>query len=147
MAVAEKDVAAARAQLAQAQWRLDQKAQVLPVSGMVTEVAYRVGEWVPAGAPIVTVLPPANVKARFFIPQDQLGRIRLGQGASIACDGCAGPLQARITFIAPEAEFTSPLIYSKENRAALVFMVEATPAPQQATQLHPGQPLTVRPAS
>jgi len=103
---------------------------------------------VPAGAPVLTLLPPANIKARFFIPQAQLGRLRIGQGATIACDGCPS-IAARISYISPQAEYTSPLIYSKENRSTLVFMVEATPDPKQAAALHPGQPLTVapRPAS
>jgi HlyD family secretion protein len=143
VAAAEKEVEAARAQLAQAQWRLDQKAQTVPAAGLIAEVNYRVGEWVPAGAPVLTILPPANVKARFFIPEARLGQLKIGQAATIACDGCAAPIQARVTFIAPQAEYTSPLIYSKENRSTLVFMVEATPEPKQAAQLHPGQPLTV----
>ncbi|MES2316579.1 MAG: HlyD family efflux transporter periplasmic adaptor subunit [Pseudomonadota bacterium] len=145
VAGAAKEVDAARAQLAQAQWRLDQKAQVTPGAGMVTEVAFRVGEFVPAGAPVMTLLPPANIKARFFVPEKRLGQLKLGQAASIACDGCAGPIAARISFISPQAEYTSPLIYSKENRAALVFMIEATPNPGQAGVLHPGQPVTVTP--
>jgi len=144
IAAAARDADAARAQLAQAQWRVDQKAQTVPAAGLVTDVAYRVGEFVPAGAPIVTVLPPANVKARFFVREARLGAIKLGQRATIACDGCAGPVKAHISFISPEAEFTSPLIYSNENRANLVFMVEALPEPGQAP-LHPGQPLTVTP--
>lgn len=145
VAAAEKEADAARAQLAQAQWRVDQKAQTVPVSGFVTEVAYRVGEWVPAGAPVLTLLPPQNIKARFFIPQARLGQLRLGQPASIACDGCPASIPARISYISPQAEYTSPLIYSKENRSTLVFMVEATPEPNQAAELHPGQPLTVTP--
>lgn len=145
VAGATKEVDAARAQLAQAQWRLDQKAQVAPVAGMVTEVAFRVGEFVPAGAPVLTVLPPANIKARFFVPEKRLGQLRTGQAATISCDGCPAPIAARISFISPQAEYTSPLIYSKENRAALVFMIEATPTPGQAAVLHPGQPLTVQP--
>jgi HlyD family secretion protein len=145
IAAATKEVEAARAQLAQAQWRLDQKAQVAPAAGMVTEVTYRVGEFVPAGAPVFTLLPPANVKARFFIPEKRLGQLRVGQAVNVACDGCASPVPARISFISPQAEYTSPLIYSKENRASLVFMVEALPNPGQATVLHPGQPLTVTP--
>jgi HlyD family secretion protein len=145
VAGATKEVDAARAQLAQVQWRLDQKAQVVPSAGMVTEVAFRVGEFVPAGASVLTVLPPANIKARFFIPEKRLGQMRLGQAATIACDGCPAPIAARISFISPQAEYTSPLIYSKENRAALVFMIEATPVPGQTAALHPGQPLTVTP--
>jgi len=143
VAAASKEVDAARAQLAQTQWRLDQKTQAVPVAGLVAEVNFRAGEWVPAGAPIITLLPPANIKARFFIPEARLGQLKVGQGATIACDGCAAPIKARITFISPQAEFTAPLIYSKENRSTLVFMVEATPEPQQAARLHPGQPLTV----
>jgi HlyD family secretion protein len=145
VAGATKEVDAARAQLAQAQWRLDQKAQVVPAAGMVTEVGFRVGEFVPAGAPVLTVLPPANIKARFFVPEKRLGQLRMGQDATISCDGCAAPIKARVSFISPQAEYTSPLIYSKENRAALVFMIEATPTPGQAAVLHPGQPLTVQP--
>ncbi|WP_426207811.1 HlyD family secretion protein [Massilia sp. TWP1-3-3] len=142
---AQKEVEAARAQLAQAQWRLDQKAQSFPTAGLVSDVYYRVGEWVSAGAPVLAILPPANIKARFFIPEARLGQLKVGQGATIACDGCAAPIKARISFIAPQAEFTSPLIYSKENRSTLVFMAEATPDVREAGMLHPGQPLTVTP--
>lgn len=145
VAAAEKEVEAARAQLAQAQWRLDQKAQTIPAAGLVSEVNYRVGEWVPAGSPVLAILPPANIKARFFIPEARLGQLKIGQQATIACDGCAKPIKARISFIAPQAEFTSPLIYSKENRSTLVFMAEATTDERQAGSLHPGQPLTVTP--
>jgi len=145
IAAAGKEVEAARAQLAQAQWRVDQKVQTVPVAGLVTEVAYRVGEWVPAGAPVLTLLPPGAIKARFFVPEARLGQLRVGQAATIACDGCQ-PLAARISYVSPQAEYTSPLIYSKENRATLVFMIEATPEPKQAMALHPGQPLTVTPA-
>lgn len=143
IAAAGREVDAARAQLAQAAWRVDQKAQLLPVGGLVTDVIYRVGEFVPAGAPIVSVLPAANLKARFFVPERRLGELRVGQAVSIACDGCAAPIKARISFISPEAEFTAPLIYSNENRANLVFMMEALPEPGQQALLHPGQPLTV----
>lgn len=147
VAAAEKEVEAARAQVAQAQWRVDQKVQSVPAAGVVSEVNFRLGEWVPAGAPVLALLPPANIKARFFIPEELLGRLRIGQAATIACDGCPAPLRARITFISPQAEYTSPLIYSKENRSALVFMVEATPDPRQAAALHPGQPVTVTPGA
>ena len=143
IAAAAREADAARAQLAQAQWRVDQKAQRVPVAGVVTDVMYRAGEFVPAGAPIVALLPPANIKARFFVREAQLGTLKLGQAVSIACDGCAAAVRAHISFIAPEAEFTAPLIYSNENRANLVFMAEALPEPGQAA-LHPGQPLTVR---
>jgi HlyD family secretion protein len=141
---AEKDVNAAQAQLLQADWRVEQKTQRTPVAGDVTDVMYRVGEWVPAGSPVITLLPPGNIKARFFIPESLLGRIQLGAPVTIQCDGCGAPISGRISFVAREAEYTSPIIYSKENRASLVFMIEAKPDPNDARRLHPGQPLELR---
>jgi HlyD family secretion protein len=101
------------------------------------------GEWVPAGAPVVSVLPAANVKARFFVPETELGRVRVGQGVKLACDGCGAPIDAKVSFIATQAEFTPPVIYSKDSRAKLVFLVEARPSPADAVKLHPGQPVDV----
>lgn len=141
---AQQELKAAEAQLAQADWKLAQKTQRMPAGGDVVDVLYREGEFVPAGTPVVSLLPPQNIKARFFVPEPVLGRLRLGQEVVLACDGCAGTIAARISFLSPAPEYTSPLIYSKENRAALVFMVEARPVPQQARMLHPGQPLEVR---
>ena len=128
----------------QADWRVGQKTQSTPAAGDVTDVQYREGEFVPAGSPVVSLLPPANIKARFFVPEAKLGMVRLGAAVTIRCDGCGDPIPAKITFIARESEYTAPIIYSKENRASLVFMIEAKPAPADATKLHPGQPLELR---
>ena len=143
LAAAQSEIRALEAQLAQADWRLDQKSQRLPVDGTVTDVVLRPGEWAPAGGVVLTLLPPQNLKARFFVPQAALGTLRLGQAVHLNCDGCGAPIPASISFIAREAEYTAPLIYSRESRAKLVFMIEARPAPDQATRLHPGQPLEV----
>ena len=140
---AEAEAAAARESLAQAAWKLRQKTVAATVDGVVTDTLFVRGEWVPAGAPVVAVLPAANVKVRFFVPEATLGAIKLGQKVSVACDGCASAIGATISFIAPSAEFTPPVIYSKENRAKLVFLVEARPAPAEAAKLHPGQPVDV----
>ncbi|MGV3654978.1 MAG: HlyD family secretion protein [Noviherbaspirillum sp.] len=144
IAAARQDVLAAEAQLAQAAWVLDQKSRKVPEAAAVVDVLFREGEWVPPGAPVVSLLPPQNIKARFFVGEGMLGRLRLGQRVTLQCDGCGAPLEAAVSFIAPEAEYTAPLIYSKENRAALVFMAEARPDPEQARRLHPGQPLEIR---
>lgn len=140
---AEQDLQAAQAQLSQANWRLDQKTQRIPAAGQVVDVLYREGEFVAAGSPVISLLPPQNIKARFFVPEAVLGSLRIGQALSLQCDGCAAPIAATLSFIATEAEYTAPLIYSKENRANLVFMIEARPAPADAMKLHPGQPLEV----
>jgi HlyD family secretion protein len=140
---AAQDLRAAQAQLAQADWRLEQKTLRLPVAADVVDVLYREGEWVPAGSPVLSLLPPQNIKARFFVPQSVLGTLRLGQDVALRCDGCGAAIAAKISFISPQAEYTSPLIYSKENRSTLVFMIEAQPKSDDAQRLHPGQPLEV----
>jgi HlyD family secretion protein len=140
---AEADARAARDVLAQADWRLAQRAIAAPEAGLVHDTYYVVGDWVPAGSPVASVLPPANRKVRFYVPEPMLGRLKVGQAVSIACDGCAGTVAATITFIADRAEFTPPVLYTKENRAKLVFLVEARPAAADAAKLHPGQPVDV----
>ncbi|HEX2529896.1 MAG TPA: HlyD family efflux transporter periplasmic adaptor subunit [Burkholderiaceae bacterium] len=141
---AMRDLSAAQAQLAQANWALEQKTRHVPVNAEVVDILFREGELVPAGSPVVTLLPPQNIKARFFVPEPVLGTLRLGQEVVIRCDGCGAPILGKISYISPEAEYTSPLIYSKENRSTLVFMIEARPVPDGARRLHPGQPLEVR---
>ena len=138
---AEAEVSAARAQLAQAEWRLDQMSQAAPQAGVVVDTLYRPGEWVAAGAPVVSLLPPENVKLRFFVPEPRLGAIALGDEVRVSCDACAPDLIAVISFISPEAEYTPPVIYSREMRAKLVYMVEARP--QQTAALRPGQQVHV----
>lgn len=140
--MAEAQAGAAREALAQADWRLRQKTVAASVAGSVSETLFVVGEWVPAGAPVVTLLPPQNVKIRFFVAEGALGSLHVGQQVAISCDGCAR-IAAPITFIAPQAEFTPPVIYSKESRGKLVFMAEARPDPADAQRLHPGQPVDV----
>jgi HlyD family secretion protein len=141
---AEAEAGAAREALAQADWRLRQKTVSSTVAGTVTDTLFMRGEWVPAGAPVVALLPPANVKVRFFVPEPRLGSVKVGQKVTLACDGCGAEIGASITYIAPQAEFTPPVIYSKDNRSKLVYLVEARPAAEDAVKLHPGQPVDVR---
>jgi len=142
IAAATSEVKAASDALAQAQWRVTQKSQGAPVAGLVVDTLYRPGEWVPAGAPVVSLLPPANVKIRFYVPETTVSTLRLGDAVSVHCDGCGADIAAAIRFIAPQAEFTPPVIYSRENRANLVFLVEARPSTPNPA-LHPGLPVEV----
>jgi len=140
---AEADARAAKEVVAQSEWKLAQRAVAAPAAGLVHDTYFVVGDWVPAGTPVASVLPPANVKVRFYVPETLLGGLKLGQAVTVNCDGCAGPFAATIQFIAGRAEFTPPVLYSKENRAKLVYLVEAKPAPADAVKLHPGQPVDV----
>jgi HlyD family secretion protein len=140
---AEAEARAAREALAQADWRLRQKTVAASVGGTVTDTLFALGEWVPAGAPVVTLLPAANVKVRFFVPEARLAAVKPGMRVGLACTGCDATLAATVSYVSPQAEYTPPVIYSNENRSRLLYMVEARPAPEQAAKLHPGQPMDV----
>lgn len=135
---------AAEEVLKQSQWRTRQKQQNAPQAALVSEVYYRVGEYVQAGQPVLSLLPPANIKARFYVPELEVGALRAGQPVTLSCDGCGAPIAAQISRIATQPEFTPPVIYSNGQRSKLVFMVEARPLLKDATRLKPGQPLDVR---
>jgi HlyD family secretion protein len=138
-------VEAARAALAQADWTLAQKRQAAPAAGLVFDTLYRVGEWVPAGSPVVSLLPPGNIKVRLFVPQEALGALKIGQQLMVRCDGCGDAIPVRIDYVSTQDEYTPPVIYSRESRSKLVYMIQARPAPGAAARLHPGQPLEAAP--
>ncbi|MBZ0091555.1 MAG: HlyD family efflux transporter periplasmic adaptor subunit [Sulfuricellaceae bacterium] len=143
LASAQAGWQAAQAVLKQADWKLGQKSVAAPVAGLVQDTLYTQGEWVPAGSPVVVLLPPQNIMVRFYVPQGLIGRLKTGQAVSLSCDGCGAPIAARIDYLAPQAEYTPPVIYSKENRDKLMFLAEARPASADAVKLHPGQPVDV----
>ena len=141
---AEGDVAAARAAMAQAAWRLDQKSVAAPVSGLVQDTFFVDGEWVPAGRPVASILPPGNVKARFYVAETLVGSIAAGKPVEIRCDGCEAPIAARVTYVSSQAEYTPPVLYTREQRTKLMFLIEARPEPADGAKLRPGQPIDVR---
>ncbi|EHP41399.1 secretion protein HlyD [Cupriavidus basilensis OR16] len=142
-AAQQAQVAAARAALAQAEWKLSRKTVGATQAGLVYDTPFRLGDWVPAGSPVVRLLPPGNVKVRFYVPESELGTFKNGESMRVRCDGCAVPIAAAVTYISSQAEYTPPVIYSNETRRKLVFLVEARPAPADAPKLHPGQPVEV----
>jgi HlyD family secretion protein len=133
----------ARATLAGAAYQLSERDVVSRTSGRVQDVFFRPGEYAPAMTPVVSILPPGNVYVRFFVPEPEFARVKLGQKVAVSCDGCAKNIVATISFIAAQEEFTPPVIFSVGNREKLVFKVEArVPG---GMPLHPGQPVDVRP--
>jgi HlyD family secretion protein len=144
IAAAQAGVQTLEATLAAAEWSLAQKSQAAPQAGLVFDTMYRQGEWVPAGRPVVALLPPQNIKVRAFVPETQVHALHPGDNVQVLVDGVHVPLAGRISFISPRAEFTPPVIYSQENRSKLVFMIEVTFDPKIAATLHPGQPVDVQ---
>jgi HlyD family secretion protein len=138
---AESGLRTAEARLNSAKTKLDRRRVVAPAAGKIQEVYYREGELVQPGRPIVSLLPPGNIKVRFFVPQAVVPSVRIGDRVSVQCDGCPSDIFARVRFIAAQAEFTPPVIYSQEERARLVFRVEAIP--ERPDDLRVGQPVTV----
>ena len=129
--------------LTQTDWSFEQKKQAAPQSGLIYDTLFRQGEWVPAGKPVVVLLPPQNIKVRAFVPETRVGSIHYGDEVQASVDGVKDPFVGRVSYISPRAEYTPPVIYSRESRAKLVFMVESIFDPQVAANLHPGQPVDV----
>ncbi len=142
IAAAEADVSAAAAAKEHADWSVEQKSQAAPKAGLVFDTLYREGEFVAAGLPVVSLLPPSNLKVRFFVPEGQFAALRAGAAIRVAINGHPAPLAAHISYLSPQPEFTPPVLYNRENRAKLMFMVEAV-FDDDPSDLHPGQPVDV----
>lgn len=142
IAAAGADVAEAQAALRGQRQRRRDIAPVAPERGVVEQTFYNPGEWVPANSPVVSVLPDGRRKLRFYVPQDRIAQLKIGARVSFTCDGCGNAREARVSYIAPRAEFTPPVIYSERARAKLVFMVEAV-LPPSDKPLPPGLPVEV----
>jgi len=135
-----------QANLDQAKKRLDDLMPVAPEDGLIENTFFNIGEWVPAGTPVISLLPPFRVKLRFYVPEEDLAYAKMSQQVSFTCDSCPPDLKAKIIYISPRSEFTPPVIYSQTARTKLVFLIEARPEPTQA-KLAPGMPVTVAPLS
>ena len=141
---AQAAVESQQAALDKARWSFDQKQQFAPTNAFVQDTLYRPGEFVAEGNPVVVLLPPENIKTRFFVPQVVLPKIKAGDTVTVTFDGAPRAYSATISFISTQNEFTPPVIYSRENRAKLVFMIEAKFSPADAAELRPGQPVDVQ---
>jgi len=140
---AESAVEAARAKLEQAKWNFEQKVQYSPCIGLVVDTIHRPGEWVNAGRPVISILPPENRKVRFYVPEKIMGSLKIGEDVFIRYDGRKDPVSAKISYISPQAEYTPPVIYSSQSREKLVYLLEAKTSSADALLLHPGQPVDV----
>jgi len=143
IAAAAAVVRAAADAEAHARWSVDQKAQAAPCGALVYDTLYRVGEFVSAGSPVVSLLPPANIKVRFFVTEPDFALLKAGGRVAVGVAGLPAPLEAKVSYLSPQPEYTPPVLYNRDNRAKLVYMIEAVFAPGAAADLHPGQPVDV----
>lgn len=137
----------AKANLAKAQWYLQQKTVVAPINAQVFDTYYRIGEQVPSNQAALSLLAPTDIKIIFFVDEPSLSKIKVGQRVHVNCDGCRSGITATISFISPSAEYTPPIIYSRSARSKLVYEVEARfdldKAKHQKAALNPGEPVEV----
>lgn len=139
---ARRNVAAAQAQLAEAETALRERSVYAPRAGAVQDVFFREGEVVTEGRPVVSILPPSGRKVLFYVPEVDLARVKQGDSVGVGCDNCPSGMTAKVTFVSGEAEFTPPVIFSVQTRDKLVYRVEAVPQ-ANAAALKPGQPVDV----
>jgi HlyD family secretion protein len=138
---ADERVRQAEAQVAAAESRLADMSPVAPAAGRIEDVFFQQGEWVPANQPVLALLPSDRVRLRFFVPQGEAAKYAVGTDVTFSCDGCAAGLTAKVSYVSPRPEFTPPVIYSREARDRMVFLVEAMPASSEG--LVPGLPIDV----
>ena len=131
----------AEARVVTSQTRLTRRSAFAPVSGTIQQIYFREGEMVPAQRPVLSIMPPGNMKLRFFVPEAELPKLAIGDEVRVTCDNCAADLTAKIYFIATTAEYTPPVIYSLEERNKLVYLIQARPS--RPDSLRVGQPISV----
>jgi HlyD family secretion protein len=143
VAAAEAEAESAAANHVKATWSVEQKTQAAPRAGLVYDTLYRAGEFVPAGSPVVSLLAPELLKVRFFLPEADFATLKAGDIVKVTLGDRSAPLEAHVSYLSPQPEYTPPVLYNRENRSKLVFMVEATFSTVDARDLHPGQPVDV----
>jgi HlyD family secretion protein len=141
---AEAAVRAFDAAVKQAESKIDKRRVAAPANAKVQDVFFRAGEVVNAGQPVLSLLPPGNLRLRFYVPEPALSSLALGQSVRVSCDNCPENLEAKISFISREAEYTPPIIFSEQERAKFVFRVEARPVGAWSVPI--GLPVSVSPA-
>jgi HlyD family secretion protein len=133
----------AEARVITSQTRLARRSGFAPVTGTVQQIYFREGEMVPAQRPVLSIMPPGNMKLRFYVPESDLPKLAIGDEIRVTCDSCAADLTAKIYFIATSAEYTPPVIYSLDERNKLVYLIQARPSRPDALRV--GQPISVFP--
>lgn len=131
----------AEARVNTSQTKLSRRRMNAPIAGTIQQIYFREGETVPAQRPVVSILPPGNMKVRFFVPEPELPKLKIGEDVRVTCDGCAADLTANIYFIATTAEYTPPVIYSLDERSKLVYLIQARP--NKPDSLRVGQPVSI----
>ncbi|CAN5376938.1 efflux RND transporter periplasmic adaptor subunit [soil metagenome] len=131
----------AQARVVTSQTKLERRRMKAPIAGTIQQIYFREGETVGAQRPVISILPPGNMKVRFFVPEPELPKLKVGEDVRVTCDGCPGDITAKVYFIATTAEYTPPVIYSLDERSKLVYLIQARP--NKPDSLRVGQPVSI----
>ncbi len=131
----------AEARVNTSQTKLERRRMKAPIAGTIQQIYFREGETVAAQRPVISILPPGNMKVRFFVPEPELPKLKVGEDVKVTCDGCPSDITAKVYFIATTAEYTPPVIYSLDERSKLVYLIQARP--NKPDSLRVGQPLSI----
>jgi HlyD family secretion protein len=132
-------VAQAKARVALAEKAASDCTVTAPADGVVTTRSREPGEFVGPGAPLVTISRLDEVWLSIYVPEPNLGRVKLGQAAQVRIDGSDRQFKGTVTFISPEAEFTPRNVQTPDERAKLVYRVKIT-LPNPEGVFKPGMP-------
>ncbi|KTD05079.1 HlyD family secretion protein [Fluoribacter gormanii] len=124
-------------------WQMTRKENFAPELGIIFDTYYSRGEFVQAGAPVLSLITKNNIKAIFFVPEEQLAQLRLNEHVKIKTDNNEHFAEGHIFYISNIAEYTPPIIYSREERQRLVFRIEAKIDSPDLEKIHLGQPVTL----
>ena len=138
---AEANLAVAIADAERAKSDLTDRTIVAPADGVVERLYFAAGEQLGAGTPVLSLLPADALKVKFYIAEAERPTLAVGDALTLTCDGCAGGIEATLSYLASDPQFTPPVIYSRDERNRLTFLAEAVIA--DGVVLPPGQPVTV----
>ncbi len=88
----------AEAHVNTSQTRLARRSGFAPVDGTVQQIYFREGETVPPQRPVLSIMPPGNMKIRFYVPESDLPKLAIGDEVRVTCDNCSADLTAKNLF-------------------------------------------------
>ncbi len=124
-------------------WHVRRKESKAPHSGLIFDTYFTQGEYVQAGQPVLSLITTQNIKVIFFAPEKDLSKIHLNQIVTLSSDSAPKLATGRISYIANIAQYTPPMIYSRESREELIFRIEARIDHPHLNRIHLGQPISL----
>jgi HlyD family secretion protein len=135
---AEAGIRAAQARLAGVDAQRERLVLRSPLTGTVAAVNVRVGETASAGMPLVTVVREDPLDLRIYVPEADVGKIKLGDEATVKVDGLPDDeFSGKVVAIADAPEYTPRNVQTQDGRSELVFAVTVRLANRDGT-LKPG---------